>query len=94
VEQDEEFVREYCKKKGLTYATKEVDVEQAANEYKTSSENAARIERRLFFEELRNKHNASYILTAHHLDDQIETILYRMIRGTKLTGLTGINEQE
>lgn len=71
-----------------------IEVSETKNALKTSAENASRIERRSFFEELKEKYNARYIITAHHLDDQIETLMYRIIRGTKLTGLTGISEQE
>jgi tRNA(Ile)-lysidine synthase len=42
---------------------------------------------------MREKYNAKYIFTAHHLDDSIETLIFNLIRGTKIHGLTGIKEQ-
>jgi tRNA(Ile)-lysidine synthase len=43
-----------------------------------------------FFEELRKKYKASWILTAHHLNDNIETILFNLIRGSSIEGLGGM----
>jgi len=53
----------------------------------------ARNKRYTFLENIRQKHEAKYILTAHHLDDSIETFFFNLIRGTKLTGLSGIIEK-
>jgi tRNA(Ile)-lysidine synthase len=53
----------------------------------------ARTERYAFLASVMNKYGAKYILTAHHLDDNIETFLLHLIRGTKVHGLTGIPEQ-
>lgn len=44
-------------------------------------------------ENIRVQYNAQCILTAHHLDDSIETVLFNLIRGAKIHGLTGISEQ-
>jgi tRNA(Ile)-lysidine synthase len=52
-----------------------------------SIEMAARKYRYVFLENLRIHENAKYILTAHHLDDRIETALFNLIRGTKLSGI-------
>ena len=51
------------------------------------------MERYAFFETVRLKYNALYILTAHHLGDSIETLMFNLIRGTKIHGLVGIPEQ-
>lgn len=53
-------------------------------------EATARKERYKFLEEVRQKHNADYIVTAHHQDDQVETILLNYQRGTGLIGLIGM----
>lgn len=53
-------------------------------------ESYARKKRYAFFNELYEKYNAKYILTAHHADDEIETILMRISRGSNLHGYAGI----
>jgi len=60
---------------------------------KIGIEEAARERRYEFLKSIREKYKARFILTAHHLDDSIETVVFNFIRGTKLTGLMGIPEQ-
>lgn len=62
------------------------------NEYlkQQFSENDARKRRYKFFEEVVNKYQATSLLTAHHGDDLIETILMRLTRGSNLSGYIGI----
>ncbi len=63
-------------------------------EYKKENiEQFARKKRYLFFEELRNKYKANYIMTAHHGDDLIETILMRLVRGSSFKGYAGFNKE-
>lgn len=57
----------------------------------SSLEEKGRKERYEFFEELLNKYKAHYLLTAHHKDDLMETILMRLLRGSNLRGYQGIN---
>lgn len=54
--------------------------------------NYAREKRYEFFQQCINKYQASYLLTAHHGDDLIETILMRLTRGSSLKGYTGFND--
>ncbi len=53
-------------------------------------ENACRIARYNWLESVCQKYGARYLLTAHNADDQVETVLYRIMRSTGLEGLTGI----
>ena len=57
-----------------------------------SFEELAREKRYPFFDAVMNIHNSQYVLTAHHLDDRIETCMFNMLRGTKLTGLINMTE--
>ena len=67
-----------------------VQVEVGAAEVSLSSEEAARGARYAFLEAVRVRTGARWILTAHHADDQAETVLFRIARGTGLAGLRGI----
>lgn len=58
-----------------------------------SQEDLGRQYRRYFFEQLALEYRPAKIWLAHHLDDQIETFILRLARGTSLTGLTGIKTQ-
>lgn len=56
------------------------------------TETAAREERYKFFEKCAQKFNSSIVLTAHNANDNAETVFYRALKGTGLTGLAGIKE--
>lgn len=64
-----------------------------ATESRVSNEEEARYARYAFFERERQALGAQWVLTAHHADDQAETILFRIVRGTGLHGLEGIPER-
>lgn len=89
---DELFVKDFCEENNLTAHFGWADIESIARETKKWVEEAARTERYTFLEKVRQEYRAKYILTGHHLDDTIETLLFNFIRGTKLGGLTGIPE--
>jgi len=71
---------------------KSFDTISYADKHKISIQMAARELRYQWFHELEKKHQFKYILTAHHLDDQVETFLINFIRGTGIEGLLGIPE--
>lgn len=86
-ESDEEaqYVRSLAKKHNLIYKEMTIDKYEEGN-----FEAEARAKRYTFFSELYNEYNAKYIITAHHGDDEIETVLMRLTRGSTLSGYAGI----
>lgn len=83
---NEEFVKKLGEQLGFTTEIKSAH-------FTNFSEEKGRKARLDFFEKCRQKHNAGYILLAHHADDSTETILMNFVRGSGLTGLQGISEQ-
>lgn len=84
---DELFVRELAESFGVEYRVAYRTVDDL-------SEAALRTERHAFFERVRLERQAQYILTAHHLDDQLETMIMRLIRGTGVEGLGAIRGRD
>lgn len=84
---DEKFVKELAKLHGLKCEVKRVKLAG-----KTHQEELGRKIRREFFEKLREKYDAKWILTAHTEDDQIETIVLNFLRGSGPGGLAGMKE--
>lgn len=80
------FIQEYCKNKCLKLETTTFDKKSSSLDY---NELELREKRYKYFEELYKKYNAKYLLTAHHGDDLIETILMRISRGSNLKGYSG-----
>ena len=87
---DENFSFEYAKKNNLEIFIKRIPVKEIAKEIGKTLEEVGREERYKFFSEIYEKVRANKIATAHNKDDQIETFLFRLIRGTSLQGLEGI----
>jgi len=88
---DKELVVQTCIKNNIKCFVHKVDIQKICNDKKISIEMAAREARYTFFEKCCNENNLNCIITAHNADDQAETVLLRLIRGTTLTGITGIN---
>ena len=91
--EDESFVISECEKLKVPFFTVKFDTKKFAEDYKLSIQLAARKLRYDWFYEISEKENYDYILTAHHLDDSLETFLINFTRGTGLEGLTGIPAQ-
>ncbi len=89
-ERDENFVRDWCGRKGVPLIVGSGDVAAFASEKKTSVEDAARVMRYRFLEDAADELGADYIATAHHAQDNAETILLHLLRGAGLQGLSGI----
>ena len=84
---DESFVRDHCSRLGIQLEADAADVPNGP-----AAEDAARQVRYDFFRNLAERMGARYVVTAHTADDQVETILHRILRGTGLDGLSGIPE--
>ncbi len=82
---DERFVVELAKGLGI-----EASVGRADGSSRGSSEDALRSQRHRFLQQTAEQAGARYVVTAHTADDQVETILHRIIRGTGIGGLAGI----
>ena len=89
-DRDEAFVRSYCESHAIPFYSEHGDVRRAAQENGWSIEEAARNLRYDFLERTARKIHAVRIATAHSRGDNAETVLMNLIRGTGLTGLTGI----
>ncbi len=89
---DEDFVLQLAEDLDLEVFIESFDTKAYAKEHKLSTQMAARDLRYHWFQELKNQLQFDYILTAHHADDNLETFLINLSRGTGLDGLTGIPE--
>lgn len=89
---DEEFVLQLAEDLDLEVFIESFETEDYAKTYKLSTQMAARELRYDWFDELAEQLNFDFILTAHHADDNLETFLINLSRGTGLDGLMGIPE--
>ena len=87
---DRAFCENVAKERGLEIAILDADIPALAKERGQSIEEAARQVRYSFFADLMAKRNIPLLVTAHHADDHLETVLFRIARGTGLSGLCGI----
>jgi tRNA(Ile)-lysidine synthase len=91
---DTEFCEDYAKTNGLKCHIIFFDTKEYAQQHKLSIQMAARELRYNWFNELINEHGYSYILTAHHANDNVETLFVNLIRGTGIKGLQGIPQKQ
>lgn len=89
-DRDEAFVQEICTKWGIPCVVGHGDTRAVAEREGLSAEEAARKLRYAFLEEQQQEQKCVFILTAHHADDNAETMLLNLLRGTGSRGLTGI----
>lgn len=86
--EEENYIKEFCKKYNLT-----LEVEHLTFSTDSNFESNARKYRYNFFMKLSEKYNVSYILLAHHANDNLETMLMRFIKKSSLKGYAGIEEE-
>lgn len=91
-EADEEtkYVHDFCEKINVEFYSKKINVEEEAKKLKIGTEEAGRNIRYDFFEEVAKKVGANKIATAHNSNDNAETVLMNIIRGSSISGLKGI----
>jgi len=87
---DESFVREMCAKLNVPCNVNTFDTHKYADESGLSIQMAARKLRYDWFYEMAEKENCSYIALAHNSDDQVETAILNIIRGTGIRGVSGM----
>ena len=87
---DEKFCKTLCKQWDITLFVKKVDAKAAAQKYDLSPEHGARKARYQAYAQVAKKWGATKLALGHHLDDQAETFLLNLLRGTKPQGLAGI----
>ena len=92
-EGDEAFVRAAALRYGLSCHVLRVDVAALARSEKRSLEDAGREARQRFLESVLRKEGAEAVVLAHHGDDQAETVLMRLLRGSGAAGLSGITHR-
>ena len=89
---DTKFVKDYCEKLSVPLLSYSVDAIKKAEDDKLSLEQAARILRYECFYDAIERNKCDKIATAHHLDDNVESILFNLFRGTGVKGAIGIEE--
>lgn len=90
---DESFVRELAERLGIRVFVRSFKTREVAGENK-SIQVVARTLRYQWFRALMEQENYDYVLTAHHLNDDLETFFINLIRGTGIEGLSGISPQK
>ena len=87
---DEAFVRDLCKQMNVELEVTDFDTIEYTRTHEVSIEVAARELRYRWFDEMARKHNCQAVCVAHHQNDQAETILLNLKRGTGIRGLAGM----
>jgi len=86
-----DFVEKFAKDLGIEFYLADVDIKALAKAKKKSCEEVAREYRYNFFNEIADKTNANKIAVAHNLNDNAETILMHIVRGSGIEGIKGIS---
>ncbi len=87
---DENFVKSLSLKYNVPFFVEKFDTKQYAEINRLSTQEAARKLRYNYFEKILTDHHYKFILTAHHADDNVETVMMNFFKGTGIKGLRGI----
>lgn len=88
---EENYVREFSKKLNLKFYSKKVDINELSKNQKRSTEDVARDVRYDYFREILKESNANKIAVAHNKNDNAETVLMNIVRGSGNDGICGID---
>lgn len=89
-DKDQKLVKDFCSAHNISFHTIDFETSKFAKEHGISTQMAARELRYNWLEEIRLKHQLHLIISAHHRDDQVETVLLQLIQGTGIRGLKGM----
>ncbi len=87
---DEQLVKEWCSLNTIPFHNIRFETKKHSEEWKKGTQETARILRYEWFEQLRKEHKYSKIATAHHGNDNVETLLINLFKGTGMAGIHGI----
>jgi len=90
---DELFISKWCSEKNIKFYNKKFNTEEYCKNNKLTIQMGARELRYEWFQELISKDKHDFVVTAHHIDDQLETFIINSIRGTGIDGLIGIPDK-
>ena len=91
---DSRFVADFCKKKKIKFTICDVNVKKLKQDEKKTLEESARLARYAEFKKIMQQENLNKLFLAHHKNDQAETILMHIFRGSGIDGACGIKENE
>ncbi|MCF8449442.1 MAG: tRNA lysidine(34) synthetase TilS [Taibaiella sp.] len=87
---DEEHVANWCTQANIPFHTVRFDTKQHKEDWKKGTQETARILRYDWFERIRRENDYARIATAHHANDNVETLLINLFKGTGINGMHGI----
>ena len=93
-QRDRDFVVDYCKSNGIKCEVYEEQIKEFCEENGYTIEQGARIRRREIFKDIVLSKKADRVVTAHQKDDQIESILMHIFRGSGIKGLVGMEKDD
>ncbi|HRO42477.1 MAG TPA: tRNA lysidine(34) synthetase TilS [Flavipsychrobacter sp.] len=92
-DEDETFVANWARKNNILFFSTRFETEKISKEWKKGIQETARDLRYEWLEKIRSENNFHFIATAHHANDNVETLLINLFRGTGMSGLHGIPEK-
>ncbi|MEI8280050.1 MAG: tRNA lysidine(34) synthetase TilS [Bacteroidota bacterium] len=92
-DKDEAIVMQWAIERNITFYVTRFNTQEKADEWKKGIQETARILRYDWLETVRNENKLAAIVTAHHANDNVETLLINLFKGTGMSGLHGIPER-